>query len=95
MSDHGISAWTRGYKEPPRKSTRSTSGIPYKHSEHEFPDYLSQEGAKLLVARITTYWNGLGFGGLRLTVERVQVNYQNGQCVYAIKSNMVRGIPPR
>ena len=94
MGNIGIGAWMAGYKAPLRKSTEN---IPYRTTEYEFPDFLSETGARLLAERIRAFWSENGFT-VRVHVEHVMMNRStrrdHDRAVYVVRSNLVAGMPP-
>lgn len=91
MSDHGIGAWTRGFK-PSRKLP---TDIPYRHTEHEFPEHSTRSGAQALAARITAYWYRKGHYDVVVVACDPFPGPEASAYIHCVRSNLVRGLPPK
>lgn len=63
-------------------------------------DVCSEEGAARLAARLEAYWHEHGHPEVRFWSERIAFSRRrahNSACddVWAVRSNLVRGLPPR
>jgi hypothetical protein len=59
------------------------------------PDHLSKQGATELAARLRAYWRQAGSSTFDAWVEpSVRASNRNGQAVWSVRSNLVRGTPP-
>lgn len=63
-----------------------------KHYVSGFEDYMTRDGAKLLAQRIEDYWRGR----VKTTVVREMTHNGNQPVeVWFVRSNLVRGLPPK
>ena len=52
------------------------------------------DGARELAERITAYWKGRGYDGVKAWVELAKPEEGNGY-LYTVQTNLVGGLPPR
>jgi hypothetical protein len=63
--------------------------------ERTEPDHLSKQGAVELAERLDAYWRAQGHTTVEHTVQpSVRASNRNGQAVWSVRSNLVRGTPP-
>ena len=61
----------------------------------ECPNYsYSREAAQLLASRIKDHWRQLGHAEIETWVEQAATD-KSGKPIFAVCSNLVRGLPPR
>ena len=61
----------------------------------DVPNYsYSREEAQLLASRIKDHWRQLGHAGVDTWVE-LALTDKSGHQIFAVRSNLVRGLPPR
>jgi hypothetical protein len=61
----------------------------------ECPNYsYSREAASLLASRIKDHWRQLGHTRVEAWVE-LALTDKSGHQIFAVRSNLVRGLPPR
>ena len=58
------------------------------------PNFDEAKLANRYARQIENYWSGLGFPNVRCWVERVSAGANRG-LGYEIRSNLIRGLPPR
>lgn len=60
-----------------------------------YRDRLSYGGAQMLAIEIANWWRERGYPGIRTWVEPTPIRFPVDRPVYAVRSNMVNGKPPR
>ena len=61
-----------------------------------FPDYMAQEEAAKLAAKIQRHWNDLGHAGVRAWTVKSTVKLDKldkGRRCFSVRSNLVGGMP--
>lgn len=60
-------------------------------AEGNFHDVSSETGANLLARKIEAYWRDRGYPGVTCRIEKTRRSHY---CEYAVRSNLMRGLPP-
>ena len=60
-----------------------------------FPDYMAEEEAAKLAAKIQRHWNDLGHASVRAWTVKSTVKLEKGKgrCCFSVRSNLVGGMP--
>jgi hypothetical protein len=58
-------------------------------------DSLTKAGAQHTAARLQAYWHAQGHKTVRHWVEHASGTRGGGHGIYVVRSNLVRGLPPR
>lgn len=83
--------------ERPQASETSAPLLATASERLNAPDTLSRQGAMALAKRLERYWHDQGYPAARFWAEPIEERFEKlGTCeLYRIKSNLVKGLPPR